>query len=76
VAVTIINLEAIPDDLPPGTYCCRLDESSSLVNGAGFRARFIIPPRPHVPGDCLIQIVKAPEEELWRARTRATARAR
>ena len=55
MAVTIINPEAIPEDLTPGAYCCRLDESSHFGD---FRARFITPPRPHEPGDCLIQIVK------------------
>lgn len=59
MAVTIINEDEIPDDLAPGTYCCRLDESSSLMNGAGFRARLVIPPRVHEPGDCLIQVVKS-----------------
>jgi hypothetical protein len=58
MAVTIINLEAVPEDLAPGSYCCRLDESSHFGD---FRARFVTPPRPHVPGDCLIQIVKQPE---------------
>ena len=55
MAVTIINLEAVPEDLAPGMYCCRIDESSHLGD---FRARFITPPRSHVPGDCLIQLVK------------------
>lgn len=55
MAVTLVNPEAIPDDLTPGTYCCRLDESTSW---AGFRARVIVPLRVHVPGDCLIQIIK------------------
>lgn len=58
MAVTIINPEAIPDDLAPGTYCCRLDESS---NFGDFKARIIVPLRPHVPGDCLIQMVKQAE---------------
>jgi hypothetical protein len=57
MAVTLVNPEAIPDDLPPGTYCCRLDESS---HWGDFRARLITPPRSHEPGDCLIQIVKQP----------------
>ena len=55
MAVTIANPEVIPEDLAPGTYCCRLDESSRLWD---FRARLVTPPRPHVPGDCLIQLVK------------------
>lgn len=61
MAVTIVNPEAIPDDLAPGTYCCRLDESSHLGD---FRARVIMPPRPHEPGDCLIQLVKQRLEEV------------
>jgi hypothetical protein len=60
MGVTIINMEDVPGDLTPGTYCCRLDESSHLGD---FRARLIIPLRPHVPGDCLIQLVKEPEPE-------------
>jgi|HubBroStandDraft_6_1064221.scaffolds.fasta_scaffold66720_7 hypothetical protein len=59
MAVTIINLEDIPENLAPGSYCCRLDESSTLSD---FRARLITPPRPHEPGDCLIQLVKQPED--------------
>jgi len=55
MAVTIINPDDIPDDLVPGRYCCRLDESSTLLS---INARFITPPRPHQPGDCLIQAVK------------------
>jgi len=58
MAVTIINQDDIPAGIAPGTYCCRLDESSSLMNGAGFRARLIIPLRVHKPGDCLIQLIK------------------
>ena len=58
MAVTIINKDEIPDDIAPGTYCCRLDESGSLMNGAGFRARLVIPLRVHEPGDCLIQLIK------------------
>jgi hypothetical protein len=57
--MTVINQDEIPDDLAPGKYCCRLDESSSLISGAGFRVRFVVPPRVHVPGDCLVQIIKA-----------------
>jgi hypothetical protein len=53
--MSIVNAGDIPDDLPPGTYCCRLDESSTI---AEFRARFVTPPRRHVPGDCLIQLIK------------------
>jgi len=52
----IINADEIPDDLAPGTYCCRVDDSTTW---AGFRYRFVVPPRVHVPGDCLVQIVKA-----------------
>lgn len=61
MAVTLVNPDAIPGDLAPGKYCCRLDESSRFGD---FRARFITPPRPHEPGDCLIQVIKAetPEE--------------
>ena len=61
MAVTLINQDAIPPDLPPGSYCCRLDESSTL---AEFRARLVIPVRAHEPGDCLIQVIKAdPQKE-------------
>lgn len=59
MAVTLVNPEAIPGDLASGTWCCRLDESS---HWGDFKARFITPPRPHVPGDCLIQIVKHPDD--------------
>jgi hypothetical protein len=55
MAVTLINPEDIPADLPPGSYCCHLDESTTL---ADFRVRVVLPPRPHIPGDCLVQIVK------------------
>lgn len=58
MSVTLLNLGELPPDLAPGSYCCRLDESTSLLNGNDFRARIILPPRPHVPGDCLIQMVK------------------
>lgn len=61
MAVTILNLEDIPEDLTPGSYCCRLDESSTLSD---FRARLITPLRPHEPGDCLIQIVKQPDSPV------------
>lgn len=66
MAVTLVNPQDVPGDLAPGTYCCRLDESSSLIGDAGFRARFVTPPRPHEPGDCLIQLTKestVPEAE-------------
>jgi hypothetical protein len=53
--MTIINADEIPADLAAGSYCCRLDESSMLTE---FRVRFVMPPRPHVPGDCLVQLVK------------------
>lgn len=58
MAVELINKDEIPADLAPGTYCCRLDESSSLIGPAGFRARFVMPPHPHQLGDCLIQLTK------------------
>ena len=51
----IINPDDIPDDLAPGTYCCRLDESSTMRE---LRLRFVTPPRAHVPGDCLLQVIK------------------
>jgi hypothetical protein len=57
--MTIINAEEIPADLAPGTYCCRLDESTTL---AEFRIRFVMPSRIHQSGDCLVQIVKHPED--------------
>lgn len=66
MALTLTNPAEIPDDLAPGSYCCRLDESSTL---AEFRVRFVVPPRAHVSGDCLVQITKAdpdafdPEQE-------------
>jgi hypothetical protein len=54
---TIVNLEEIPDDLAPGEYCCRIDESTTL---ADWRFRFVAPPRRHVPGSacCLVHITK------------------
>lgn len=58
MAVTLVNPQDVPDDLAPGMYCCRLDESSSLIGHAGWRARFVTPPRSHEPGDCLIQLIK------------------
>jgi hypothetical protein len=54
--MTIINQDEIPDDLSPGKYCCHFDESTTWSE---FRVRFVVPPRAHVPGDCLVQIVKA-----------------
>lgn len=60
MAVTLINPEAIPADLEPGSYCCRLDESSTLSD---IRARLVVPVRAHVPGDCLVQITKEPEHK-------------
>jgi hypothetical protein len=51
----LINQDEIPAGLAPGTYCCRLDESS---HWGDFRARLVIPPRAHEPGDCLIQVIK------------------
>ena len=56
MSLTVINQHEIPADLPPGSYCCRLDESSTL---AAFRVRFVVPPRIHEPGDCLVQITKS-----------------
>lgn len=56
----LINLESVPRGLPPGTYCCRLDESSTWGD---FRARMIVPPRLHEPGDCLIQLVKHSDDD-------------
>jgi hypothetical protein len=53
---TIINADEIPADLPAGSYCCRLDESSTLTD---IRVRFVMPPHRHEPGDCLVQAVKA-----------------
>lgn len=55
----LINKDEIPADLEPGTYCCRLDESSTL---GAFRVRFVMPPRVHEAGDCLVQIVKHPDD--------------
>jgi len=51
----LINPDDIPDDLAPGTYCCRLDESSTMRE---LRLRFVTPPRAHVLGDCLLQVIK------------------
>lgn len=51
----ITNPGDIPDDLAPGTYCCRLDESSTMRE---LRIRFVTPPRVHASGDCLVQVVK------------------
>lgn len=53
--MTLINAGEIPADLEPGTWCCWLDESTTW---ADFRVRMILPPRRHVPGDCLIQLTK------------------
>ena len=61
--MTLINPQDIPADLAPGTYCCRLDESSSLIGPAGLRARFVVPPRLHEHGDCLIQLTKSSSGE-------------
>lgn len=55
MSVAVANPGEIPADLAPGKYCCRLDESSTL---ARLRVRFVTPPRVHVPGDCLVQVVK------------------
>jgi hypothetical protein len=63
MSVTLVNPNDVPDDLAPGTYCCRLDESSSLIGDAGFRARFIVPPRSHEAGDCLIQLTKESSDD-------------
>lgn len=53
--ITLINPEDIPADLTPGTYCCRLDKSSTMRE---LRLRFVTPPEAHVPGDCLVQVIK------------------
>lgn len=53
--MTLTNSDEIPADLPPGTYCCQLDESSRLGD---LCIRFVTPPRRHEPGDCLVQIIK------------------
>ena len=53
--ITIINPDDIPADLTPGTYCCRVDKSSTMRE---IRLRFVTPPEAHVPGDCLAQVVK------------------
>lgn len=58
--LTVINPEEIPDDLSAGSYCCRLDETSTI---AEFRVRFVVPPRIHVPGDCLVQVIKKDERD-------------
>lgn len=57
MAVALVNPQDVPDDLAPGTYCCRLDESSTLER---FAARFVVPPQIHEPwsGCCLIQLTK------------------
>lgn len=60
MSVDIVNRDDIPADLAPGTYCCQLDESS---HWGDFRARFVTPPRAHVPGDCLIQLTKHEDGE-------------
>ncbi len=57
----ISNSEEMPDDLEPGEYCCQIDELSTL---ADIRIRVIMPLRKHVPGDCLIQIIKHPYKYL------------
>ena len=56
MAMVIINDQEIPADLPPGSYCCRIDESTTW---AEFRVRFVVPPRVHEPGDCLVRVTKA-----------------
>jgi len=55
MGTSVVNANEVPDDLAPGTYCCRLDESSTMRE---LRLRFVTPPRVHVPGDCLVQVVK------------------
>ena len=41
--MTIINADEIPVDLAPGSYCCRLDESTTWDE---FRVRFVAPRAP------------------------------
>lgn len=65
----LTNPGDIPDDLAPGTYCCRLDESSTMRE---LRIRFVMPPRTHIPGDCLVQIVKHETEATLSAETPIT----
>lgn len=61
----LVNADEIPADLAPGTYCCHLDEGSTL---GSLCVRFVIPPQVHDPkaGCCLIQVTKTdpkPEED-------------
>jgi hypothetical protein len=50
---TITNLEEVPDDLAPGTYCCHLVSAT----WEEWKVRFD-PSHPHKTGDCLLQLVK------------------
>lgn len=52
---TIQNVEDIPEDLPPGQYCCRI----VTVTWAEISVEFLN--REHQYGDCLIQLDKEPE---------------
>ena len=54
---TVVNLEEIPGDLAPGVYCCRLES----MTWQEMKVRFV-PGSRHEPGDCLIQLVKQPED--------------
>lgn len=49
---TIVNQDQIPDDLPEGVYCCRLES----MTWQEARVRFT--GAVHTPGDCLIQVRK------------------
>lgn len=53
---TIINMDEIPDDLPPGTYCTRLES----ITWDEMKVRFLN--QVHVRGDCLVQLVKSETE--------------
>ena len=35
--MTVINADEIPADLEPGSYCCRLDESTTWAARKGHR---------------------------------------
>ena len=59
MAVVIVNRDEIPADLPPGSYCTRLDESSRPDE---IRVRFVMPPRKHTRHDCLITVDKAADD--------------
>lgn len=61
--MTIVNVDEIPGDLAPGTYCCHLDEGSALW---AMKVRMVIPPQLHDPkaACCLIQITKTDPEPV------------